>query len=374
MFYAVDPRETSFKTVDAVPDYISAVIPFFYLSIVVEFIAAQFSAEHRAVRLNDGFGSIASGVTQQLAYKFGGKAMVVYSYSLFYQHFHLVDLDPLHLSTWLLGFVCIDLGYYFAHRAGHELNFFWATHVPHHSSEDYNLTTALRQGFVQALFSWLYYLPFALVLPPSVFVVHSVNLFLFYYFIFIYFSIAVFQHAVPVLDPHVRFPCCASFLPPSPPFFLGSELIGKLGPIEWILNTPSHHRVHHGRNPYCIDKNYGGTLIIWDRLFGTFAEERDDERVVFGITHPLNTFDQFTVQTHQFIHIAKSLYSTPGLVNKFKVLFYGPGWAEGKPRLGLESDIPKVTGWFQEEIFNALFFPGRSITRSSITTPRSPST
>ncbi|XP_058038019.1 alkylglycerol monooxygenase isoform X4 [Ahaetulla prasina] len=102
------------------------------------------------------------------------------------------------------------------------------------------------------------------------------------------------------------------------------------------------HRMAHGRNPYCIDKNYGGTLIIWDRIFGTFAAEKD--KVVYGLTHPINTFESLKVQFHHCVYIWSIFWTTPGFVNKLSVIFKGPGWAPGKPRLGLIEEIPEVTG------------------------------
>ncbi len=127
----------------------------------------------------------------------------------------------------------------------------------------------------------------------------------------------------------------------------------KLGPLEWVLNTASHHRVHHGSNRYCIDKNYGsccgftvavyflaGVLIIWDRMFGTFAEE--GEEVVYGLTHNINSFNPWKVQTHHIAHILSQLFHVQGFCNKISVLLKGPGWSVGKPRLGDPADIPDV--------------------------------
>lgn len=115
----------------------------------------------------------------------------------------------------------------------------------------------------------------------------------------------------------------------------------SLGPLEYILNTPSHHRVHHGRNPYCIDKNYGGTLIIWDRMFGTFQAETDEE-IAYGLVHPLASWDPFWIQVCQFTHIWKTFWETSGLKDKLSVIFKGPGWTPGNPRLGDPTDIPEI--------------------------------
>lgn len=130
------------------------------------------------------------------------------------------------------------------------------------------------------------------------------------------------------------------------------EIVPHLGWLEYIINTPSSHRLHHGRNPYCIDKNYAGTLIIWDIMFGTYAPERiypevvarkeDEEPVAYGLTHPINTFDPVQIQFGHFLHIWRTFRATSGVGNKLKVVFYGPGWHPGVPRLGLLSEIPDV--------------------------------
>ncbi|KAG0176983.1 hypothetical protein DFQ28_004515, partial [Apophysomyces sp. BC1034] len=123
---------------------------------------------------------------------------------------------------------------------------------------------------------------------------------------------------------------------------LHTELVGSLGYLEYIFNSPAAHRVHHGRNPYCIDKNYGATLMIWDILFGTFELERPEEPVVYGLTHPINSFNPVTIQFHHYKHIFQTFGSTQGFTNKLKVLFYGPGWHEGTPRTGLYEEIPEI--------------------------------
>ncbi len=163
-----------------------------------------------------------------------------------------------------------------------EVNLFWATHQTHHSSESYNLSTALRQGVLQPYFSWAFYLPLAFFVPPQIFLIHAqMNL--------------LYQ------------------------FWIHTDIISKLGPFEYILNTPSHHRVHHGRNPYCIDKNYGGVLIIWDRLFGTFAAERENEEIAYGLIHPINTFDPLETQVNTDVYLIEEknffLFSSLPILN-----------------------------------------------------------
>ncbi|KAK7886564.1 hypothetical protein WMY93_026185 [Mugilogobius chulae] len=166
-----------------------------------------------------------------------------------------------------------------------EVAFMWAAHQVHHSSEYYNLTTALRQSLTQQFTAWMFYMPLALVIPPSIFAVHiQMNL--------------LYQ------------------------FWIHTEVIRDLGPLEWIFNTPKHHRVHHGRNLYCIDKNYGGILIIWDRLFGTFAEESDKSFLVWSSPSRLLKFSTFSSTTTSRLgdHV-----DNPKVTGKEKP--YNPSWA-----------------------------------------------
>ncbi|KAI8636558.1 fatty acid hydroxylase superfamily-domain-containing protein [Parasitella parasitica] len=322
LFYIVSPQETTFAHYKQVPDYIAEAIPFFVLTIALEFLTLAIKDGGKGLRklrlwdagrlsVNDVVGSIGAGMLQQLS-KFFIYNMSLNSYLYVYNHFRLADLDPTKLWVWVAGFLAVDLGYYLFHRGAHEINLFWAAHVVHHSSEYYNQTTALRQSILQPYTSWIFDLPSALFLPPSLYVMHKQFNTLFQYWIH-------------------------------------TQVVGSLGPLEYIINTPSAHRVHHGRNPYCIDKNYAGTLIIWDILFGTFELERTSllgktqaEPVAFGLTHPINTFDPFTIQFHHLSHVLKTCWSTQGFRNRLKVLFYGPGWHDDTPRTGLLEEIPPI--------------------------------
>ena len=193
-----------------------------------------------------------------------------------------------------------DFFYYWGHRYVHEWNIGWAAHQVHHSSEDYNLSSALRQSIMQTFFTTWFFLPAAtLGIHPSLMYTH-------------YMLNLTFQ------------------------FWIHTEVISTIGPLEYILNTPSHHRVHHGRNPHCIDKNYAGWLIIWDRMFGTFVSEfENDEKIQYGLVSPLNTFDPLEVQLKYFKIVLSQFRQARGLGAKFRALFYGPGFQESKPRYRL---------------------------------------
>ncbi|XP_052068692.1 alkylglycerol monooxygenase-like [Mytilus californianus] len=301
LFYAVTPNETSFSDVKDVPAYTDESGPFFFVLIFLELAISAYKKDGK-YRLGDSITSISAGVISRFPLLFV-KAISLVAYMWVHEHFKIFQLPWNSQWTWWLCFLGVDLGYYWFHRLAHKVNFMWAAHQVHHSSEDYNLATALRQSVLQSYTSWVFYLPLALFIPPQIFIVHQeLNI--------------LYQ------------------------FWIHTQYIKSLGPLEYILNTPSHHRVHHGRNRYCIDKNYAGTLIIWDRLFGTF--EAENEEVVYGLTHPLNTFDPNYVQFCHAKYTFRRFLDTKGIKNKLGVLFCGPGWDQGKPRTGLIEDIPNV--------------------------------
>ncbi|XP_025900730.1 alkylglycerol monooxygenase [Nothoprocta perdicaria] len=304
LLYAVLPSESRFRSLHEVPNYVEKSIPFFIGFIALEFAVSWVQRRKLAGRINDGISSLSLGILSRLPDVLF-RSIDIISYVYVWDNYRLFEL-PWHSPwTWYLTFLGVDFAYYWFHRISHEVNLLWAAHQIHHSSEDYNLFTALRQSLLQRYTSWIFNLPMALFIPPSVFAVH------------LQFNL-LYQ------------------------FWIHTEVITNLGPLELILNTPSHHRVHHGRNPYCIDKNYGGTLIIWDRIFGTF--EAEDAKVVYGLTHPVNSFEPILLQLRPLAHIWNMFWATPGFCNKLSVLFKGPGWGPGKPRLGLPEEIPVITG------------------------------
>ncbi|XP_064300576.1 alkylglycerol monooxygenase isoform X1 [Phalacrocorax carbo] len=304
LFYLLPPGQSSFRTVEEVPDYVEKSIPFFIAFIGLEFVVSWVQKRKLSGRINDGISSLSLGILSRLPDVLF-RSVDLISYIYVWNNYRLFELPWDSPWTWYLTLLGVDFVYYFFHRISHEVNILWAAHQVHHSSEDYNLFTALRQSFLQKYTSWIFNLPMALFIPPSVFAVH------------LQFNL-LYQ------------------------FWIHTEVITNLGPLEWILNTPSHHRVHHGRNPYCIDKNYGGTLIIWDRIFGTF--EAEGAKVVYGLTHPVNSFDPIMLQLRPLAHIWNTFWATPGFCNKLSVIFKGPGWGPGKPRLGLPEEIPVITG------------------------------
>lgn len=185
--------------------------------------------------------------------------------------------------------VAYDFFYYWHHRMNHEIGLLWAGHVSHHSSEYFNLATALRQSSTSALLGWIFYLPMAVAgVPPSVFA------------------------GVLLIDLLYQ-------------YWVHTEVIGRLGWLDRIFVTPSNHRVHHGQNDYCMDTNYGGILILWDRLFGTFAEERKDEKVIYGVRTPLQSLNPFWGNMHYYIELWQKSKATPGWRAKLGVWLAPPG-------------------------------------------------
>jgi sterol desaturase/sphingolipid hydroxylase (fatty acid hydroxylase superfamily) len=246
-------------------DYIALAVPFFFLLIGIEALVAQ-RRGLRAYRFGGTIADLGCGVTQRMALLALGGVLGV-GYGWLYTHARLLDLGRRPVVAGIVAFLGADLMYYLWHRASHRVNFLWAAHIVHHQSEDYNLAVALRQ----AVLTPVTYLPFSLALalvgvPPVV---------------------AAASTAVNTLYQ----------------FWIHTETVGRLGPLEWVLNTPSHHRVHHGRNPAYLDHNYGAVLIVWDRLFGTFVAEA--ERPRYGITTPLRSFNPLWAQVHYLVDLAR---------------------------------------------------------------------
>jgi alkylglycerol monooxygenase len=233
-------------------------VPVFMATILLEaWIAHRRSPAHGGsgiYSVADAVTSLHFGIVSQVTIAFTW--LFTFGFYLFvFEHLRFVTLPRDEWWVWLLALVVYDFCYYWAHRCGHEVNLMWASHQVHHSSEYFNLTTALRQTATGAFTAWPFYVVMAVMgIPPFVFAM------------------------VALIDLLYQ-------------YWVHTELVPKLGFIERIFVTPSNHRVHHGQNDYCIDRNYGGVFIVWDRLFGTFAEERDDEPVTYGIRTPLASFN-----------------------------------------------------------------------------------
>lgn len=260
-------------------------IPVYFLLIGVELLIQHF--QHRKIyRLNDALTNISCGITQQVSGAFL-RIFSITAYQFLYEKFALFSI-PSNWYTFVLIWLGVDLCYYWAHRMSHEVNLFWGGHVVHHQSEDYNFSVALRQGTFQIFWTFFFYLPLAFLGVDTI------------TFVFVAALNTVYQ------------------------FWIHTETIGKLGWLEYVFNTPSHHRVHHGRDPKYIDKNHGGTFIIWDRLFGTFQEE--EERPTYGITKPVNSWNPIKANLQHYAEMAQLLKMSHSIGDGLKIMFKKPGW------------------------------------------------
>jgi sterol desaturase/sphingolipid hydroxylase (fatty acid hydroxylase superfamily) len=240
-------------------------------------------------RLNDALSSIGLGVLSQVAGLFTA-LLTLGIYSAAYAGLAPWRLPVDSLWTWLGALVAYDFLYYWHHRAGHRVAVFWAAHVVHHQSEDYNLSTALRQTSSGWLFGWIFYLPMALAgVPPLVFGV------------------------VALIDLLYQ-------------FWVHTEQVGRLGWFDRWFCAPSNHRVHHAVNDAYLDRNYGGILIVWDRLFGTYAAEDPATPCVYGTRGPLRSWNPVKANLHVYAGLARDAWRTRRLVDKAAVWLKPPGW------------------------------------------------
>lgn len=260
--------------------------PIFILLIFFECIIS-ISHKQAVYTFNDSLNNFSSGILEEIGL-FPLKGAILYSYYFLSTHYAFFTVDPRSILSWFLLWIAIDFCYYWYHRASHRCVFLWIGHAVHHQSDQYNLSVALRQGYFQALTSWVFYLPLALL----------------------GFSIEMFVIVVSLNTIYQ--------------FWIHTKLIHKMGWFEYLFNTPSHHRVHHGINDEYIDKNYAGSLIIWDKLFGTFEPEVNP--VEYGITEPLASWNPFYAN-YKVIHDV--LYYSKGLktkLDKVLVFFMPPDW------------------------------------------------
>ncbi|WP_192984006.1 sterol desaturase family protein [Pseudomonas sp. EggHat1] len=263
-------------------------VPFFFLLIGLELLADRWRGM-RTYRLADALNSLSAGVLSQ-ATGILTKVVGLLTYAFAWEHLALFELSEGSLWVWLFAFVFYDFCYYWNHRLGHERNVLWAAHAVHHQSEDYNLSTALRQTSTGFIFGWIFYLPMALVgVPPLVF-----------------FSVAALNLLYQ--------------------FWVHTRHIPKLGWFEWLFITPSNHRVHHAQNPIYMDRNYGGVFILWDRIFGTFQEELDEEPVIFGVTVPLASWNPLWANLQVYAGLWRDAKRASSWWDRLRIWFMPTGW------------------------------------------------
>jgi alkylglycerol monooxygenase len=303
-------------------------IPIFFVLIAIE-ATYDVLAKKGRYRLNDAISNISCGIFEQVTGVFVKVIHVVLYAAIFawftqYRTWEVAD-------TWynmVFMFIAVDFFYYWMHRHAHTVNLFWTGHVVHHQSEEYNLSVALRQGAVQKIWGGFYYFPLALVGFPAEW----------------FLTVGALQTLYQ--------------------FWIHTEAVEKMGWFGYLFNTPSHHRVHHGVNPKYIDKNHGGTFIIFDRMFGTFQPE--EERPTYGVTTPINTFDAVEAHIQPWRNLWSDIKQIPKWSDKFKYLWKPPGWLPAElggfraPKevdkstyVKFDFEVPKSLNWY---LFVQYFF------------------
>lgn len=317
-------------------------IPVFLILLGVE---AFFSKKYNKNFFNpkDTMGNLGTGIINQMVEVFS-KAMMIALYIYVYDRFGVGkelwsdQFVTLHgFFSWVIVFVLTDIIYYFFHRHSHEVNFLWAAHMVHHSSEEYNYSVALRQAGISSVFNWAYALILALIGIPShmFFICYGLNL--------------LYQ------------------------FWIHTRFVGKLGVAEKILNTPSHHRVHHARQGKYLDSNYAGIFIFWDKLFGTFTEEEEEPK--YGVYPRFQSYDPVRANIMPYAELFHYARKARG-IDRFRVFFSGPLWLYEKYKKGqklniLESkkdlDSASITIFLVALVFAlaVLFIPTLSLTSKS---------
>ena len=262
-------------------------IPVFLITILLEAFFA-WRKNRMVYDIPDAVTSLHHGVLSQLT-GLMFKIVFIGLYVTVYERYRAAALSETSLWVWLFAMLFYDFCYYWAHRFEHEVGVLWAAHIVHHSSEYYNLSTALRQPSTTWLFTWIFFLPLAVAgVPPEVFI------------------------GVGLIDLLYQ-------------YWVHTELVGKLGWFDRIFSSPSNHRVHHGKNDYCIDKNYGGVFIFWDRMFGTFEEERDDETIMYGIRNPLHSYNPLWGVMHYYHELWQAMQQASGWRAKLGIWIAPPG-------------------------------------------------
>jgi len=276
-------------------DLLALAVPFFLLALLLE-LGVDRVRGTGYYRANDAINSLSAG-SLMTTFGYFTKFVAVFIWGYVLQHFAVFDMEvawfdstPRGIALWTLAMLGWDLCYYWAHRYGHEISILWAAHAVHHQSENYNLSTALRQTSTGFIFSWIFYLPLFLIgFPLQILVaVNALNL--------------IYQ------------------------FWVHTQHVGKLGWLDAVLVTPSNHRVHHGQNEIYIDKNYGGILILWDRMFGTFQEELASEPVVFGVRKPLANWNPFWANLQVYAYLWFDAARTRRWRDKVGIWFRHTGW------------------------------------------------
>lgn len=269
---------------DETLNYAAFAIPAFFLFLGLEYFAAIRKNQRELFKFDSSIANISIGIAERLLNLFL-TASFYGAFTYIYEHFAIWSI-PNHWIVWVSLLLLTDLIWYWYHRLGHEVNLFWAAHIVHHHSEEFNYTVSARITTLQALVRNVFWalLPLAGFHPTMV---------------------------MTILIVHGTYS-----------FFTHTQIIGKLGWLEYLLITPSHHGVHHASNEKYLNKNYGDLFVFWDKLFGTF--QREEEKPVYGLTHPLKSHSFLWQHFHYFLELHYAAAHQHGVVNKLKIIFGKP--------------------------------------------------
>ncbi len=264
------------------------VIPGFLILVFIEILYGHY-IKKQTYTLMDTISSLSSGITNILKDSMG-IIFIIISYPFLEKKIALFQLES-SLTLYLIAFICIDFASYWSHRLNHKINIFWNQHIIHHSSEEFNLACALRQSVSNIIgYNALFLIPAAILGVPS--------------------EIIIFLSPIHLFGQ----------------FWYHTQHIGKLGFLEYIFVTPSQHRVHHAINEIYIDKNLSAIFCIWDRIFGTFQEELDNVKPIYGTLKPVQTWNPIIINFQHFFRLAKDSWHTKKFSDKIKIWFMPTGW------------------------------------------------
>lgn len=284
-------------------NYLAFAIPFFLFFMAWEYYYSKRRGKH-FFQYAESVANLNVGIAERLLDIFT-TGIFFFVFKWVYDNYAIFDIKQ-NVLTWILLFLVTDLVWYWYHRLAHEINLFWAVHVVHHQSEDFNYTVSARITVFQAMVRCLFWSILPLLGFPPVMI-----------------SVLLLVHGLY-------------------PFFIHTQALGKWGWFEKILVTPTHHGIHHASNPEYLDKNYGDVLIIWDKLFGTFAREQKNVPIVYGLTRPLRSYSFLWQHFHFMLEIVMNFRHAQGFRAKWKVLFGGPDGLDPRFRSILERKFLRI--------------------------------
>lgn len=296
-------------------NYIAFAVPFFAFFMLLEYYISKIK-NRKVHQINESVANLNVGIAERIT-DLLTTGTFFFVFTWLNANFSIFSIES-SVTTWILLFLVTDLLWYWYHRFGHTVNLFWATHIVHHQSDDFNYTVAARITVFQAIARGLFWC----VLPIIGFKAEMITV---------------------LLLIHGTYP-----------FFTHTQLVGKLGWLEYIIVTPSHHRVHHSSNPEYLDKNYGDMLIVWDKIFGTYVEETTEPK--YGLTKSLDSYSFLWQHFHYVLELVVAFRMAKTFRHKLKVIFGGPNDIDERIRLLLERKFSKkaVDIQYSNKLLNAI--------------------